>query len=121
MREFNVTGLCVPEMHYMVDISEKIEQIFELVESLFLFIFQKKMYKIKKYLYFCKMKSEQVIDHIKDSILKFVPARCIYLFGSYAYGTPTEQSDFDIYLVTPDEINNFSELYTKIIFGQTLF
>jgi len=33
MREFNVTGLCVPEMHYMVNISEKIEQIFELVES----------------------------------------------------------------------------------------
>ena len=61
------------------------------------------------------MKSEQVIDHIKDSILKFVPARCIYLFGSYAYGTPTEQSDFDIYLVTPDEVNNFSELYTKIM------
>jgi len=22
MREFNVTGICVPEMHYMVDISE---------------------------------------------------------------------------------------------------
>jgi len=33
MREFNVTGICVPDMHYMVDISEKIEQIFELVET----------------------------------------------------------------------------------------
>jgi len=33
MREFNVTGLCVPNMHYMVDISEKIEQIFKLVEG----------------------------------------------------------------------------------------
>ena len=33
MREFNVTGLCVPEMHYMVNISEKIEQIFKLVEG----------------------------------------------------------------------------------------
>ena len=32
-REFNVTGICVPERHYMVDISEKIEQIYELVES----------------------------------------------------------------------------------------
>ena len=61
------------------------------------------------------MKSEQVIEHIKDSILKFVPARCIYLFGSYAYGTPTEQSDFDIYLVTPDEVTDFSQLYAKII------
>ena len=33
MREFNVTGLCVPDMHYMVDISEKVEQIFKLVEG----------------------------------------------------------------------------------------
>ena len=55
------------------------------------------------------------IDNIKDSILKFVPAKYIYLFGSYAYGNPTEKSDVDIYIVTPDNINNFSELYTKIM------
>ena len=55
------------------------------------------------------------IDTIKDSILKFVPAKYIYLFGSYAYGNPTEKSDVDIYIVTPDNINNFSELYTKIM------
>ena len=39
----------------------------------------------------------------------------LYLFGSYAYGQPTEKSDIDIYIVTPDEVNNFSELYTQII------
>jgi len=33
MRKFNVTGVCVPKRHYMVDISEKIEQIFKLVED----------------------------------------------------------------------------------------
>ena len=33
MREFNVTGICVPHMHYMVDISAKIEKIFKLVEG----------------------------------------------------------------------------------------
>ena len=33
MREFNVTGLCVPNRHYMVDISEKVEQIYKLVED----------------------------------------------------------------------------------------
>ena len=33
MRRFNVTGICVPDKHYMVDISEKIEQIFKLVEN----------------------------------------------------------------------------------------
>jgi len=33
MREFNVTGICVPNMHYMVDISEKVEKIFKMVEG----------------------------------------------------------------------------------------
>jgi predicted nucleotidyltransferase len=55
------------------------------------------------------------INDIKDSILKFVPARYIYLFGSYAYGNPTEDSDIDVYIITPDNISKFSELYTKII------
>jgi predicted nucleotidyltransferase len=61
------------------------------------------------------MKIEPVIENIKDSILKFVPAKCIYLFGSHAYGNPTEESDIDIYVVTPDDVGSFSELYAKII------
>ena len=61
------------------------------------------------------MKIEPVIEDIKNSILKFVPARCIYLFGSYAYGNPTEESDIDIYIVTPDDVGSFSELYAKIV------
>jgi len=55
------------------------------------------------------------IDIIKESILKYVQAKYIYLFGSYAYGIPTEDSDIDIYVVTPDNINNSSEIYAKII------
>jgi predicted nucleotidyltransferase len=55
------------------------------------------------------------IDDIKESILKFVPAKYIYLFGSYAYGTPTEESDIDIYTVIPDGIKNLTELYAKIV------
>jgi predicted nucleotidyltransferase len=52
---------------------------------------------------------------IKESVLKFVPAKCIYLFGSYAYGKPTEKSDIDVYIVLPDNIINISEIYAKII------
>jgi predicted nucleotidyltransferase len=52
---------------------------------------------------------------IKESVLKFVPAKYIYLFGSHAYGTPTEDSDIDIYVVTPDNMGSYSDLYTKII------
>jgi len=32
MRRFNVTGLCVPEKHYMVDISDKLAKIKEMVD-----------------------------------------------------------------------------------------
>jgi len=55
------------------------------------------------------------INAIKESVLKFVPAKSIYLFGSHAYGTPTEDSDIDIYVVMPDDAGKYSELYTKII------
>ena len=33
LREFNIAGICVPNMHYMVDISEKVEKIFKMVEG----------------------------------------------------------------------------------------
>ena len=33
MRKFNVTGLCIPEEDYMVDISGKIEQIREMIDN----------------------------------------------------------------------------------------
>jgi hypothetical protein len=33
MRKFNVTGICVPNRHYMVDISQKIEKIYSMVED----------------------------------------------------------------------------------------
>ncbi len=32
MKYFNVTGLCIPEKHYMVDISSKVKKIIEMVE-----------------------------------------------------------------------------------------
>ena len=32
MKEFNVTGLCVPEVDYMVDISDKVKRIKELID-----------------------------------------------------------------------------------------
>ena len=33
MKEFNVTGNCVPDLHYMVDTSDKIEQIVKMVNK----------------------------------------------------------------------------------------
>jgi predicted nucleotidyltransferase len=62
------------------------------------------------------MKSiNEKIAIIKDAILKFVPAKYIYLFGSHAYGEPTEDSDIDIYVVVPEDTGNLSFLYTDIM------
>ena len=55
------------------------------------------------------------LDLIKDVVLKNVSAKCIYLFGSYAYGEPNEKSDIDIYIVIPDNSINISEIYGKIM------
>lgn len=43
------------------------------------------------------------IDALKEIILKTVPTEEIYLFGSYAYGTPHKNSDIDIYIVMKDD------------------
>jgi predicted nucleotidyltransferase len=55
------------------------------------------------------------INIIREIILKNVPAKYIYLFGSYAYGEPTDKSDIDIYIVIPDNASNISEIYGKIM------
>jgi predicted nucleotidyltransferase len=58
---------------------------------------------------------EERINIIKETILKNVSAKYIYLFGSYAYGKPTDKSDIDIYIVIPDNSISTSEIYTKIM------
>ncbi len=42
------------------------------------------------------------LEKIKQTIINKVETKAIYLFGSYAYGTPGEDSDFDLYIVIPD-------------------
>lgn len=42
------------------------------------------------------------INNIKNEILNTVDVSKIYLFGSYARGTQTAQSDYDFFVVIPD-------------------
>jgi predicted nucleotidyltransferase len=48
------------------------------------------------------------IPRIRDIILETLGGDCekIILFGSYAYGTPREESDIDIYVVLKDGAKN---------------
>ncbi|MDR1786551.1 MAG: nucleotidyltransferase domain-containing protein [Spirochaetaceae bacterium] len=49
------------------------------------------------------MVNDEILD-IKDQILKVVPdCEKIFLFGSYAYGTPHRNSDYDFYVVLNDD------------------
>ncbi|MDR0908207.1 MAG: nucleotidyltransferase domain-containing protein [Spirochaetaceae bacterium] len=43
------------------------------------------------------------LDLLTKAIVATVPTEQVYLFGSYAYGTPTEKSDLDIYVVLKDD------------------
>ena len=47
--------------------------------------------------------NRQELGKLCEVICQTVPAREIYLFGSYAYGTPHEDSDYDLYVVIPDD------------------
>jgi predicted nucleotidyltransferase len=46
------------------------------------------------------------IQAVKDIILKTVDCEKIFLFGSFAYGTPQNNSDYDIYVVLNNESQN---------------
>ena len=54
------------------------------------------------------------LETIKQAILDTVNANEIYLFGSYAYGMPHKDSDFDIYVVIPDDSMRPIEAMQKI-------
>jgi predicted nucleotidyltransferase len=44
-------------------------------------------------------KVQEQLDRVKEIILSTIPVERIYLFGSYAYGTPNADSDLDIYVM----------------------
>ena len=46
--------------------------------------------------------SEQIETRIRDALAPLHPEKVI-LFGSYAWGQPTEDSDIDLYVVTRDD------------------
>ena len=58
------------------------------------------------YLNYHKNMNQAVEDQIailKDLILETIPVEQIYLFGSYANGTPTNDSDLDMYVIMKDD------------------
>ena len=43
------------------------------------------------------------IQSIINALVAELPVEKLYLFGSHAYGTPTDDSDYDFYLLIPND------------------
>ena len=53
------------------------------------------------------------INAIKDRLSATVSPKRIYLFGSFAKDTYTDDSDYDFYIVVPDDAGNKIDLSQK--------
>lgn len=59
---------------------------------------------------------DTILSSIKSEVLKVAPDAKIMLFGSRAYGIPTEESDWDILILTKQPVNKFvkKEIHTAL-------
>ena len=47
--------------------------------------------------------TKKELSELTEVICKTVDLSCLYLFGSFANGTQKKDSDFDLYMVLPDD------------------
>jgi predicted nucleotidyltransferase len=64
------------------------------------------------------MVTESIIQQLVDRIKEFDPEKII-LFGSYAYGTPTKDSDVDLFVIKNIDLQDIRE--TRIEIRRSLF
>jgi len=64
------------------------------------------------------MVTNSVIQQLVDTIRQFDPEKII-LFGSYAYGTPSENSDVDLFVVKNIDLKDIRQ--TRIEIRRSLF
>ena len=55
------------------------------------------------------------LDNLLKEINEVAQINSIYLFGSYAYGTPNDESDLDICIITDDKSKRKLEIMKTII------
>ena len=60
-----------------------------------------------------KTMAPNLLDEMKRRVIEEIRPSKIYLFGSHAWGHPTENSDVDVFLVVPRLDNSRSELLSR--------
>ena len=64
-----------------------------------------------------KDKIQEELTTVIQAIVSNTKIETIFLFGSWAYGEPKENSDLDIYLVIPDNDVDIFDLNAEIRFA----
>lgn len=59
------------------------------------------------------MKKIEESEELKEPFISQLKPLKIYLFGSFANGTYTEESDFDFYIIVSDEVKELKDLTTQ--------
>lgn len=59
------------------------------------------------------MKKIKEIEELKEQFISQLKPLKIYLFGSFAKGTYTEESDFDFYIIVSAEVKELKDLTTQ--------
>ena len=59
------------------------------------------------------MKKIEKIEELKEQFISQLKPLKIYLFGSFANGTYTEERDFDFYIIVSDEVKELKDLTTQ--------
>lgn len=129
-KRFNVTGLCVPEMHYMVDITVKIKKIEEMVELGYYFTINRpRQYgktttlnvlaqKLRNKYIVIKTSFEGVSDIMFESEEQF----CSQIFNVFAdsvkFTDPDLAERLSEYQKNIDSYNTLSRVITDFIRGE---
>jgi len=62
-------------------------------------------------------KIQEELNTLVQAITSNTKIEAIFLFGSWAYGKPKQDSDLDVYLVIPDNDADICELNAEIRFS----
>ena len=123
MRKFNVTGLCIPEKHYMVDISNKVNKIVSMVEEGLYFTINRPrqfgkttmMFALSKVLSDKYLVIKTSFEGIGDDIFDTEEAFCKEVFNIFARSVRfTDKFLYETLKSYAKITNNFSQLSNSI-------